>query len=374
MLDIWKGVESLLDSYAEIHKEDFVAILYTSDAFESAAWVSAALEHRGIAYVRVWMTPIEDPDFESRLLKALPAPSELRRRLVLLSFERDTMSHTTSVLRAMGNYPPDNVVSLRAISAGPELFSVGLLPTPKELESRNTYLLERIIKAKSLRITTPSGSDFTVDLESSRHRWISNRGKIKPGGTVILPAGEVATYPVSVEGHFVADFAYNINTITENDVRLGGAPIRLDLKDGQIIEYACDNKEILSFIDTALATAFSHRVGELGFGTNFAVKTAIPLNSHVNERCPGVHLGLGQHNQDRSVVEYQCPIHLDLIANGGLVWADGEFVVDLADIPPSSNPHPSFTTDEDVFSPESSDDCCGLMRQCDVMADAVGAR
>lgn len=282
------------------------------------------------------------------------------------------MSHTTSVWRVMRKYPSDRVVALRAISAGSEFFSVALSPTPNELESRNAYLLERFSQAKVLHISTPGGGDFTVNLESSRHRWISNHGRLNPGKSIILPAGEVATYPVSVDGTFVADFAYNINTVTERDVRLAAAPVRLYLEQGIVLDYQCDDRETKRFLNKALASECSHRVGELGFGTNFAVKKAIPMNSHVNERCPGVHIGLGQHNQDPSVVEYQCPLHLDLIAHGGLVRADNELVVDLANIPPSSKPHPTFTTDEDVFSPESGDDCCGVF-QCDASIDDMSA-
>jgi leucyl aminopeptidase (aminopeptidase T) len=365
MKDIWRGVQSLLDSYAQIDKRDFVVILYTSDALEPAAWVSAALEQRGISYNRVWMLPLEDQDFENRLRASLPTPSELERRLVLISLEQDTMSHTTAIARVMSNYRLENVLALRGISAGAEFFSVALLPTPQELESKNTYLLERISQAKLLRITTPGGSDFTVKLEPGRHRWISNRGRAKPGGTVILPAGEVATYPVSVDGHFVADFAYNINAVTDRDVRLTKTPVYLSFEHGHLVEVACDDQDVMEYLTKVLSRECSRRVGELGFGTNFAVTQAIPMNSHVNERCPGVHLGLGQHNQDPRIVEYQCLIHLDLIARGGLVWADNNLVANLMDIPASSTPHPSFTTDEDVFSPDSFDDCCGVF-QCDL--------
>jgi leucyl aminopeptidase (aminopeptidase T) len=373
MLDIWKGVGSLLDFYVQIENQDFVVIIYTSDAFESAAWVSAALEQREISYVRIWMAPLYDQNFEKRLVDAIPNQNNLKRRLILLSFERDTMSHTSIIWRVMSTYRPENVIALRAISAGPELFSVALLPTPDELESRNAYLLEHIGQAKSLHITTPGGSDFNVILDSSRYRWISNRGRIKPGGTVILPAGEVATFPVSIDGHFIADFAYNVNTVTERDVRLNKSPVHVSLEKGMVVDIQCNDKETMKYISESLSNnKFSTRVGEIGFGTNFSIKKSIPLNSHVNERCPGVHIGLGQHNQNSTIVEYQCDIHLDLIAYGGLVWADDVLVVDLSNIPPSNNPHPSYTNDEDVFSPDASDDCCGVIR-CDLVSDVVGA-
>lgn len=367
--DIWKGVQSLLDAYARIQPSDFVIVVFTSDAMHPAAWVSAALVARGVSFKRVWMLPLDDPGFEARLRESLPLPDQLQGRLVLLSFERDTMSHTTVLLQLMKRYAPEQVTALRAISAGAEFFSIGMLPAPEQIEARNAYLLERFLDAATLRITTPGGSDFAVGLDSSRHRWISNRGRLRPGGTTILPAGEVATYPVTVDGIFVADFAYNINTITDRDVRLNRAPVTLRLEGGSVTAVHCDDSATMCFLDQTLDRECTARVGELGFGTNIAVTEAIAMNSHVNERCPGVHLGLGQHNQERGVVDYQCIVHLDLIAQGGEVWVDGEWAVDLANIPASPNPHPSFTTDEDVFSPDDSDDCCGLV-QCDPPADA----
>jgi hypothetical protein len=110
----------------------------------------------------------------------------------------------------------------------------------------------------------------------------------------------------------------------------------------------------------------AYNVGELGFGTNFCVRDPIAMNSHINERRPGVHLGFGQHNQDPGVVGYQCAVHLDLIARGGLVWVDDDKVpLDLENITPSPAVHPCGPRDEDLFSPDFEDleidDCCGIV-------------
>ena len=120
------------------------------------------------------------------------------------------------------------------------------------------------------------------------------------------------------------------------------------------------------FLDQCFETHCAYNVGELGLGTNTMVKSPIFLNSHINERRPGVHLGFGQHNQDPGVVGYQCAIHLDLVADGGIIrFKDGSPEIDLEDVAPSMSAHPLSTRDEDVFSPESYDleidDCCGIL-------------
>src|SRR5436189_3037143 len=100
----WEGVESLLDNYVQVSPDDLVLILYTSDSCESAVWVSAALELRGLQIRRVWMAPLRDQGFRERLASALPSPTELVGRLVILSFERDTMSHTRTLAAALSQY------------------------------------------------------------------------------------------------------------------------------------------------------------------------------------------------------------------------------------------------------------------------------
>lgn len=362
----WDGVQSLLDKYVHIDPDDVVALLYTSDSYESAAWVSAALELRQIPVTRVWMAPLTDDGFQDRLTPALPPPSELRGRLILLSFERDTMSHTATIAAALSKYDRDRRIVFRAISASASLFKHAMRAVPEDLSARNAAVLQRLMTACKLRITTRGGTDISVMLDNSRHRWVSNRGMARPGGVVILPAGEVATFPASISGTFVADFAFNVNAITDRDARLKRHPVRVLIKDGRAVRHHSDDADTRRFLEECFQKYCAYNVGELGFGTNSGVREPISLNSHINERRPGVHLGFGQHNQDPGVVGYQCAIHLDLIARGGVIWIDDDPTpLDLEHIVPSHQPHPASPRDEDIFSPELEDidvdDCCGIL-------------
>ncbi len=361
---VWQGVQSLLDSYVRLQGDDVTVLLHTSDAYEPAAWVSAALEIRGSDHRRVWMAPLVDPGLPARLAASLPRSEDLRGRLVVLSFERDTMSHGEELRRALASYPARSCLVLRAISAAATLFQAPLRATPQELEARNTALLERLMPATALRITTPSGSDLRVRLEP-RHRWISNRGTGRPGSVLILPAGEVATYPAEIDGIFVADFAFNVNAITDLDARLGEHPVTITIAHGAAVGVECPDPATSRFLDTCLTRQNATVVGELGFGTNPRVTDAIPMNSHTNERCPGVHLGFGQHNQSLDLVAYQSPIHLDLIARGGVVHIDDNTVLDLSNLPTAAGPHPGHLLEQDVSSASEFDmevdSCCGLI-------------
>ncbi len=364
---VWKGVNFFLDEYVHVQKDDFVVIVYNSDTYKPAAWLAVSLNARQIAFERVWMIPLQDPEFSSRLDAALPRKGSFKGRLVLVTLELSTMSHDNIIRSAIVNFDTDKTMVFRVISACDELFSKTLHVSPSELTAFNTRILEECLDAKRLRIKTQSGSDIHIRLDSNKHRWVSNRGVWRPGNFVILPAGEVATFPAAIEGTFIADFAFNVNMMTQRDARLESCPVRVEIQDNKAVHYECDDLSIMRFLDECFSTYCAHIVGELGFGTNKLVTEPIELNSHINERRPGIHLGFGSSNQSPSVVGYNCDIHLDLIAKGGLVWIDDRVnPIDMDNIVPSQSEHPTRTRDEDasaggLICDLEVDDCCGIL-------------
>lgn len=363
---IWQGVNNLLDNYAKVKAEDKVIIAYTKDCRDSAAWVSYALELRNIDVNLICMKPIKDAGFFNRLENVLPQKEKLtgNKKLHIMTFELDTLSHSNEIRKALSVYDKNKYLVIRVMSACPELFSYALHADPKQLLARNATILERCMKANTLQIKCSGGTNLTVRLNSDRFRWISNNGTSKEGDTLILPAGEVATYPDCIEGTLVANFAFNLNAIIDTDTRLKSNPVKVFIEKGKATDFECDNTEVKNIIAKCFDDPNGMNVGELGFGTNYNVKNPIALNSHINERCPGIHLGFGQHNQ--GTILYQCKTHLDLIAKGGFVWIDDDdSPLNLDNIIPSSMSHPLNCQAEDVFSPNEDrdlkNDCCGII-------------
>jgi leucyl aminopeptidase (aminopeptidase T) len=365
---IWQGVDNLIDSYANIKTEDKVIIAYTKDSRESAAWVSHALDLRGVDVDLVWMKPLKDTGFFDRFTSVVPSKEELTeyRKLCIMTFEADTLSHTKEIRKALCHYDNNQYLVIRLISAHPELFSYALHADPEQLLARNATILQRCKQAKNLRIKCPGGTDLKVNLDSERFRWISNSGVCRQGDAMILPAGEVATYPECIEGTLVANFAFNLNIPTDNDVNLEINPVTVYLEKGKATHFKCDNKKIYDLVAKCFDNPNGVNVGELGFGTNYCIQDVSPQNSHINERRPGVHLGFGQHNQGGGRVTYECNTHIDLITRGGLIWVDEDSLpLDLDNIAPSLIPHPVDYEAEDAFAPDldpdSHNDCCGII-------------
>ncbi|WP_204080119.1 hypothetical protein [Mycobacterium riyadhense] len=67
-------------------------------------------------------------------------------------------------------------------------------------------------------------------------------------------------------------------------------------------------------------------IGEVGFGTNEGITEWVNFLSHINERHPGLHLGLGTPSQPQSKVGWGSPLHLDMILDGCRIWFDDALV------------------------------------------------
>jgi leucyl aminopeptidase (aminopeptidase T) len=354
---VWAGIDVLLDDYARLMPEDQVLIAYTPESRESAAWIATALRVRGKDSRLLGMRPkpFKDETFAQRLEEALPSPQDLQGKLVVITVERDSMSHMRTFRNALMRYDLDKWLAVRIINASQDFFLKALNVKSGMLSELNAGLLDRFMKARELKVKTPSGTDLHVGLDSERYRWISNRGVWRPGSFVILPAGEVATFPATVDGVLVADGAFNINALTQVDARLAKHPIRIRIKDSQAVDFECNSPEVSRLVEAVFAVPNSRRVGELGFGTNGGLGEFIPMNSHINERHPGVHLGFGQHNQSIHALDYYSPIHMDLISPGGQVWVDDDQTpVELLNLQPSKVPHPKLVFNEDIDG-----NCCG---------------
>ena len=351
--DLRIGVENLLDNYARVGRYDYVVVAYTPDSRVHAARLCVNLEQRGNRWVSVPMVPMIDPGFAARLNAILPDEHDFSGNMVVITLERDTMSHFEALTPVFGRYGIARTKIVRVISSTDEFFSHALQLTPRELEQRNATLLTRLRGEHEFRVTTAGGTDLMVGLDQSKYDWISNRGVLRPGAFTILPPGEIATYPASINGVLVADGAINCNVICDLDMRLSSAPITFEIVDSVIQSYDCPRDDLAQFLKKSFNTPHATKVGELGFGTNAALPGFIAHNSHLNERRPGLHIGFGQHNQPLSVVPYDARMHIDIITDGAtLHLTNGE--VDLANlvVDPAAE-HPALIRDEDVTG-----DCC----------------
>lgn len=358
----WRGVRSLIDHYVALTSSDVVILVYTQDAREPASWVLLELRRRGVKAQALVMSMYDDPTLPNRLAAALPSVNQLAGRLVVLTLERTSMANSSVFRTLLAPYSGPSLVVGRTINASAELFRLALNVTPEQLSAINGGLLQAFMPASRMHIRSSSGTDLDVKIDSSRYRWISNRGKWRPGGFTVLPPGEVATMPADINGVLVADGAFNITAYTEMDVRLAETPVTVEFENSRMVRFSCDSVLINKLYRRFIEYEHFDRVGELGFGTNIGISEWIAMNSHINERRPGLHIGLGGHGQRVEVAGYGCEVHLDLMTSDATTVVDGRATFDSRRLSEVKGEHPALQVglhDEDIDALDG--DCCGLI-------------
>src|SRR5262249_12388755 len=126
-----EGVSNLVDDYVDVRAGDEVFILYTLDAKDPAAWICAEFVARGFEPKVIRMKALQDETLAKRLHETLPDPAMLESRIVMLTVERDTMSHSLQLHRALAPYPEQAWTMIRLISASADFFKYALNVTPR---------------------------------------------------------------------------------------------------------------------------------------------------------------------------------------------------------------------------------------------------
>ncbi|TCO64426.1 hypothetical protein [Actinocrispum wychmicini] len=368
---VWRGVSLMLDQYLRISAEDRVLILYARSAREPAAWIAAELGAREIPTATTDLDTLSGTTvarFADKLNAMSSGPDESGARLVVVCVEYDIVTPSAWIRAALEPFAGRKTEVFRTIMTGEAFFRQGVTTSPDTLNNINAGLLRNLRSAERFTVRTSSGSELDITLDHGRYRWVSNRGMPREGAFVLLPAGEVATYPARISGQLVADGAFNSTAHTKLDARLQDHPAVFEIEDGRMVDYHCDNPLVEKLIERCLRLPNADRVGELGFGTNVGIEQFISLNSHLNERFPGLHIGFGQSNQIRGEV-YSCDVHVDFIASDCTIEIAGQPPLNSADFKNLTGEHPAI--EAGVFDEDLDGDCCGLFSphinaQCDV--------
>jgi hypothetical protein len=357
---VWQGVSSFLDKYLHLGAGDNVILLYARSAREPSAWVAAEIESRGIPVTLLdldSLSPATILSFSERVVKEYSGLDSQSSRIVVLCLEYEIVIPSAWIRKVLDPFAGKKIEIFRTIMTSAEFFRQGVTISPAKLSDMNGGLLRSLRSTERFTVTSSSGSELEVTLDPQRYRWVSSRGIAREGAFVLLPAGEVATYPARISGTLVADGAFNSTAFTKLDARLGSHPVTFHIDNGIMVDYRCENASVNKLIERFLQVPNACRVGELGFGTNFGIDHFISLNSHLNERYPGVHIGFGQSNQRTGTV-HSCDVHVDFIASDCTINIPGEDPLRSKDFKNLSGDHPGV--EPDVRDEDLDGDCCGL--------------
>ena len=186
-------------------------------------------------------------------------------------------------------------------------------------------VIEMVRVAKTVRATTPGGSDFTATLNPD-YRWLKTSGLISPDKWGNLPGGEIFTFPFNSNGRFVVDGVVG-DYLCQKYGDIGATPLTIDIKDNRIAGLSCANKELLEEFDRYCHTdENSNRVGEFAIGTNLACTRII---GHIlqDEKLPGIHIAFGHPYSEHTGQTWKSTTHIDCVGRFFDIWLDDEQVM-----------------------------------------------
>ncbi len=224
-----------------------------------------------------------------------------------------------------------SVVERRAIryahmvGVTPQIMKQGMRADYRLVDQLSQRLCERMPQATRLRVTSPGGTALTATFDPAL-TWVKTSGLINTRYWSNLPAGEVFTTPLSVDGVFVCDgTAGDYFGPKYGDLR--ASPLTLEIAGGRLQAAHSDRKDLeAEFWQYCHTDEYSDRVGELAFGTNIALEDMIGVLLQ-DEKIPGVHLAFGDPYGSQTGAPWKSRTHIDVLTRGCDVWIDDEQVI-----------------------------------------------
>jgi aminopeptidase len=201
-----------------------------------------------------------------------------------------------------------------------EIMRQGMRANYHEVDALSDRVLAYLRPANTVTVRSAAGTDITGRFEQSM-QWVKTSGLINREYWSNLPAGEVFTTPVRVDGVFVVDGTVG-DYLCPKYGDLSAQPLTLEIEDGRLCDAHSDNKELLrDFMDYCHEERNGDRIGEFALGTNIAVTRMIG-NLLQDEKVPGVHIAFGNPYGSQTGARWTCGSHIDAITRDCDVWAD----------------------------------------------------
>ena len=211
------------------------------------------------------------------------------------------------------------------VGVTPQIMQQGMRADYRLVDELSQRLCERMPRAAGLREETPGGTRLTATFDPDL-TWVKTSGLINRRYWSNLPAGEVFTTPLSVDGVFVCDGTAG-DYFGPKYGDLSSTPLTLEIAGGRLRSVQCPRADLeREFRDYCHTDENSDRVGELAFGTNLALHDMIG-NLLQDEKIPGVHLAFGDPYGSQTGADWKSRTHIDVLTRDCDVWIDDEQVI-----------------------------------------------
>jgi len=316
------GARNAVETCLAVQPDERVALI----ADKASAAVAASLSE-ALSQAQAHTTSLLLEDFGPRPMRVAPEP-------VLEALERADVG-----ILAMNPQPGElaarmaivQVVERRRIryahmvGVTPEIMQQGMRADYKLVDRLSDRLRDRMLRADTLTVKTQAGTSFAAHFDRKLD-WVKTSGLISPRYWSNLPAGEVFTTPLTVDGTFVCDATAG-DYFNGKYGDLQSTPMKLTIEGGRLTRVECARKDLeLEFWEYCHTDENSDRVGELAFGTNLGLSEMIGILLQ-DEKFPGVHIAFGDPYGSQTHADWKSKTHVDVLTRNCDVWIDSDQII-----------------------------------------------
>ncbi|MCX7928252.1 MAG: aminopeptidase [Patescibacteria group bacterium] len=186
-------------------------------------------------------------------------------------------------------------------------------------------LYEILKNATEIEVKDPHGTSLKANF-SKEIKWKADDGvPLDNGRWCNLPAGEVFTCPVSVNGQIVA---WELGDYFSEKYGVLKNPIMIYIKNSFITNVKSKNKKLKEEFESYVKKySNGNRVGEFAIGCLMGLEKLIG-NLLQDEKFPGVHLAFGHpYPEMTGVQDWNCESHVDVIPLNVSAFVDGKEIL-----------------------------------------------
>ena len=212
------------------------------------------------------------------------------------------------------------------VNITPRIMREGMRADYLAVDRLSTRVFDRVRRARTIRATTPAGSDIRATLDPAL-RWIKTSGLISPEKWGNLPGGEVFTAPGEVNGTFVIDGVVG-DWLCERYGSLNETPLEITVEGNRLVDATSENRRLRDdFWKYTHTDDNSDRVGEFAIGTNVGL-TSVIGSILQDEKFPGVHIAFGNPYGAHTGATWWSSTHIDVVGTNFDIWVDDEKIME----------------------------------------------
>ncbi|MEK6917220.1 MAG: aminopeptidase [Nanoarchaeota archaeon] len=244
-------------------------------------------------------------------------------------FQGELKSFRKPMTLAISNNP--NIRHAHMIGITKKIMEQGMSVDYAKVQKLTSKIKKIVDKGRNIRVVSPSGSDFRVELHP-KHKWIKCDGIIRKGEWSNLPDGEIFTSPKNVEGIAIIDGVLG-DYFTSKYGPLK-THIIWKMEKGRIVEVLCKNKKLLKDFEKYIKQdANANRIGEIAIGTNIGL-TKLIGNMLQDEKFPGWHMATGNPYPEKTGAKWDSSAHCDgvilkptIVVDKKIIMRAGKFII-----------------------------------------------